>query len=121
MTGPLSLSFLVKLRMVFRTRIEETKIVPTAGIELFHCPVDKLSNHYTYTKEEYLEKLRISKFDCVLLVMVRSAIERLNFLEWEKILFAPEVDNTYHEPMVEGLHFPGKFTRGCEANYRVNQ
>ena len=81
-----------------------------AEIELFHCPrvPPQLAgpNHYPFTKEEYLEKLRQSKFGLCLSGYGPKCNREIELLGMGVVpLFAPEVDNTYHEPLVEGVHF----------------
>jgi len=78
-----------------------------AGIELFKCPIDKPGpDHYTYTKEEYLEKLRHSRFGLALAGYGPKCNREIELLGMGVVpLFAPEVDNTYYEPMTEGVHF----------------
>ena len=79
----------------------------SAGIELFHCPVDKPGpDYYPFTREEYLEKLRHSKFGLALSGYGPKCNREIELLGMGVVpLFAPEVDNKYYEPMVEGLHF----------------
>ena len=78
-----------------------------ANIELFHCPVDTPGpDHYPFTKEEYLEKLRNSKFGLCLAGYGPKCNREIELLGMGVVpLFAPEVDNTYHEPLQEGVHF----------------
>lgn len=81
-----------------------------AGIELFHCPrvPPQLAgpNHYPFTIKEYLEKLRQSKFGLCLSGYGPKCNREIELLGMGVVpLFAPEVDNTYHEPLVEGVHF----------------
>ena len=79
----------------------------SAGIELFHCPVDRPGpDHYPFTKEEYLEKLRDSRFGLCLAGYGPKCNREIELLGMGVVpLFAPEVDNTYHEPLIEGVHF----------------
>jgi hypothetical protein len=81
-----------------------------AEIELFHCPrvPPQLAgpNHYPFSKKEYLEKLRQSKFGLCLSGYGPKCNREIELLGMGVVpLFAPEVDNTYHEPLVEGVHF----------------
>ena len=79
----------------------------TAGVSLFNCPIEKPgSSHYTHTKEEYLQELGMSKFGLCLAGYGPKCNREIELLGMGVVpLFSPEVDNKYHEPMVEGLHF----------------
>ena len=79
----------------------------SAGIELFHCPWDRPGpDHYPFTREEYLEKLRDSRFGLCLAGYGPKCNREIELLGMGVVpLFAPEVDNKYHEPLVEGVHF----------------
>ena len=79
----------------------------TAGIEVFNCPVDTPGpDHYPFTKEEYLEHLRHSKFGLALAGYGPKCNREIELLGMGVVpLFAPGVDNTYYEPMKEGVHF----------------
>ena len=79
----------------------------TAGVELFKCPVERPGpDYYPYTKEEYLEKLRHSRFGLALAGYGPKCNRETELLGMGVIpLFAPEVDNVYHDPLIEGLHF----------------
>jgi len=99
--------FLGKIENNVQNQNRKNKNWEDAGIELFHCPVDKPGpNHYNYTKEEYLEKLRHSKFGLALAGYGPKCNREIELLGMGVVpLFAPEVDNKYHEPLVEGVHF----------------
>jgi len=79
----------------------------TAGIELFNCPIDKPGpDHYQYTQQEYLDLVGDSKFGLCLAGYGPKCNREVELLGMGTVpLFAPEVDNTYHEPLVEGEHF----------------
>jgi len=79
----------------------------TAGVELFNCPVDKPGpDYYRYTQQEYLDLVGRSKFGLCLAGYGPKCNREIELLGLGSVpIFAPEVDNTYHEPLVEGLHF----------------
>lgn len=79
----------------------------SAGIELYHCPVDLPGpDHYMFTKQEYLEKLRQSRFGLCLPGYGPKCNREIELLGMGAVpLFAPGVDTTYAEPLVEGVHF----------------
>ena len=99
--------FLGKIENGIQNQNRKNQNWEEAGIEVFHCPVDKPGpDHYPFTKEEYLEKLRHSKFGLALAGYGPKCNREIELLGMGVVpLFAPEVDNTYYEPMQEGVHF----------------
>ena len=99
--------FLGKIENGIQNHNRKSQDWSSAGIELFHCPVDKPGpDHYNYSKEEYLEKLRHSKFGLCLAGYGPKCNREIELLGMGVVpIFAPEVDNTYHEPLIEGVHF----------------
>ena len=99
--------FLGKIENGVQNQNRKSKDWERAGIELFHCPVDEPGpDHYPFTKEEYLEKLRHSKFGLALAGYGPKCNREIELLGMGVVpLFAPEVDNTYYEPLQEGVHF----------------
>ena len=79
----------------------------TAGVELFNCPVDKPGpDYYRYSQQEYLDLVGRSKFGLCLAGYGPKCNREIELLGLGTVpIFAPEVDNTYHEPLVEDLHF----------------
>lgn len=99
--------FLGKIENPVQNANRTSKNWEDAEIELFHCPIEKPGpDHYPFTKEEYLEKLRHSKFGLALAGYGPKCNREIELLGMGVVpIFTTEVDNTYHEPMTEGLHF----------------
>jgi len=99
--------FLGKIENGIQNQNRKNKNWEDAGIEIFHCPVDKPGpDHYPFTKEEYLEKLRNSKFGLALAGYGPKCNREIELLGMGVVpLIAPEVDVTYYEPLEEGIHF----------------
>jgi hypothetical protein len=99
--------FLGKIENPVQNANRTSKNWEDAEIQLFHCPIEKPGpDHYPFTKEEYLEKLRNSKFGLALAGYGPKCNREIELLGMGVVpIFTTEVDNTYHEPMTEGLHF----------------
>ena len=78
-----------------------------AEVELFNCPVDKPGpDYYRYSQQEYLDLVGTSKFGLCLAGYGPKCNREIELIGMGTVpVFAPEVDNTYHEPLIEGVHF----------------
>jgi hypothetical protein len=79
----------------------------SAEVELFNCPVDKPGpDYYMYSQKEYLDLVGSSKFGLCLAGYGPKCNREIELIGMGTVpVFAPEVDNTYHEPLIEGVHF----------------
>ena len=61
---------------------------------------------YTYTQEEYLDLLRDSKFGLCLSGYGPKCNREIELMALGSVpIFTPGVDNTYFEPLIEGVHY----------------
>lgn len=100
---------------IFLGRIEKNRIQKRnrkrfnwskAGIEVFSCPKAKSTTPYPYSKQEYLELLLQSKFGLCLPGYGPKCNREIELLGTGVVpIFTPGVDNSYFEPLIEGLHF----------------
>ena len=99
--------FLGKIENDIQKNNRQNQDWSAAGLDIFYCPVSQAGQeHYPFSKMEYLEKLRCSKFGLCLAGYGPKCNREIELLGMGVVpLFAPEVDNTYHEPLVEGQHF----------------
>tara|TARA_R100001129_G_scaffold63070_1_gene42984 strand:- start:561 stop:1376 length:816 start_codon:yes stop_codon:yes gene_type:complete len=79
----------------------------TANLELFICPVAAPGpQHHKYTQEQYLDIIFRSKFGLCLPGYGPKCNREIELLGAGVVpIFTPGVDNTYHDPLVDGTHF----------------
>jgi hypothetical protein len=76
-------------------------------VELFNCPVDRPGpDYYKYSQEEYLNKLKQSKFGLCLAGYGPKCNREIELLGMGVIpVFTPQVNYDYYDPLIEGVHF----------------
>jgi hypothetical protein len=77
-----------------------------ANLEIFYCAELNKNENYLYSKEKYLEKLSHSKFGLCLPGFGPKCHREVELIGMGAIpIFTPGVDNTYHEPLIENMHY----------------
>ena len=75
-------------------------------IEVFDMIMGNEQTPYRWTQEQYLDKIKHSKFGLCLRGFGPKCNREIEYLAMGTVpVFTKEVDNTYFEPLVEGEHF----------------
>jgi len=99
--------FLGKIENEVQYDKRNTQDWSTAGLDLFLCPVAPGgSQQYQYTQEQYLDIIFHSRFGLCLPGYGPKCNREIELLGAGTVpIFTPGVDNTYHEPLIEDVHF----------------